>query len=89
MPDPRDPTRAEREAEKQRQYREGISEYRAIHDLSDAHLTAQAITNCPLCDDDGYRNRRVCDHRDHSQAAARGSARIREILATKTKPGQP
>lgn len=41
---------------------------------------AQAIVDCGLCDDDGYRGHRVCDHQDHAPAAERGMARIREIL---------
>jgi hypothetical protein len=41
---------------------------------------AQAIVDCELCDDDGYRGHRVCDHVDHTAAAERGMARIREIL---------
>lgn len=45
------------------------------------HLTAQAIVACTLCDDDGYRGLLVCDHVDHTAAAERGMARIREVLA--------
>jgi hypothetical protein len=33
----------------------------------------QAITNCRLCDDDGYRGATICDHHDHTPAARRGN----------------
>lgn len=49
-----------------------------------ADLRAQEIADCDLCDDDGYRpNHAVCDHIDHSLAAKRGSALVREALAAK------
>lgn len=38
---------------------------------------AQAITDCQLCDSDGYRGTRVCDHQDHTPAAKRGMDEIR------------
>lgn len=37
----------------------------------------QAITNCALCDQDGYRGTTVCDHQDHTESAQRGIAAIR------------
>ncbi|WP_131827654.1 hypothetical protein [Mycolicibacterium fortuitum] len=38
---------------------------------------AQAIRDCQLCDSDGYRGTRVCDHQDHTPAAKRGMDEIR------------
>ena len=54
-------------------------------DPDTAHLHPAAIVACPMCDDDGYRGTRICDHKDHAPAAARGKARIAEILANKGK----
>lgn len=45
-----------------------------------AELRAQAITRCPLCDHDGYRGSTVCDHTDHTAAARRGMAMLREAM---------
>lgn len=42
-----------------------------------------AIAECELCDTDGYRGNRVCDHIDRTAVAARGSAAVREVLAAK------
>ena len=43
--------------------------------------TRQAeVANCPLCDNDGYRNNLVCDHIDHTQTHRNGSAAVREVL---------
>ena len=42
--------------------------------------SAYGVVDCDLCDDDGYRNRQVCDHVDHSASAARGMALIRSVL---------
>ena len=39
-----------------------------------------AIGRCGLCDDDGYRGGTVCDHIDHTEAAKRGMAMIRETM---------
>ncbi|NOR03673.1 hypothetical protein HGK72_26845 [Mycolicibacterium fortuitum] len=38
---------------------------------------AAAIQACTLCDSDGYRGTRVCDHQDHTRAAKRGMDEIR------------
>lgn len=46
-----------------------------------AHLTAHAIVDCGLCDDDGYRGGHVCDHVDRSETHVRGMARVRQVLA--------
>jgi hypothetical protein len=76
--DPRDPHAEERRQERIARYEEGIREL----DAPDTrHLTAQAIVDCELCDDDGYRGNRVCDHVDRSEIAARGSAAVRAALA--------
>lgn len=48
---------------------------------ADLELAAQARAACRLCDADGYRNGHVCDHQDHSAAAARGIAACRAALA--------
>lgn len=47
---------------------------------AEATTKAAAITECGLCDDNGYRGRIVCDHIDHEPAAARGRAKIRAEL---------
>lgn len=39
-----------------------------------------AVEQCGLCDDDGVRGMRRCDHRDHASAAARGMALIRSTM---------
>ena len=56
---------------------------RAAIDLDDpgVHLRATAIVACGLCDDDGYRGNRVCDHVDHAAAAQRGMAKVRAAMA--------
>lgn len=41
----------------------------------------QAILACDLCDEDGYRGTRVCDHTDHTEAARRGIELCRQALA--------
>ena len=49
-----------------------------------AELRAQAITECGMCDDDGYENGALCDHDpDRAERAARHLAAIRSTL---TKP---
>ena len=48
-------------------------------------LAGAATASCPLCDDDGYRGARVCDHIDHTAAAKRGMDMIRETMGW-TKP---
>ena len=59
----------------------------AEHDDEDLrHLTKIEITNCQLCDDDGYRRPErtvVCDHIDRSETSRRGIARCREALQAK------
>ena len=82
MPDP-DRDRAERE----RAYREGLAKWHAEHDTP-AHLTAQAIADCQLCDPDGYRGTQVCDHIDHAAAARDGIAAVRAALAKDGDQGQ-
>lgn len=60
------------------------AEAAATSDRNDTwHLAADAINACTICDDDGYRGNRICDHTDHAQAAARGIARCRDALAYK------
>ena len=43
-------------------------------------LKAAAIAGCELCDADGYRGARVCDHIDHRPAAKRGMAAVRAAM---------
>lgn len=45
------------------------------------HLQHTAITNCQLCDNDGYRGTRICDHRDHFTDTANGRAMVQAELA--------
>lgn len=45
------------------------------------HLDKQAVVDCPLCDDFGYRRHHVCDHRDHSAATVHGRALVQAELA--------
>lgn len=52
---------------------------------ADSHRNALRIVNCGLCDDDGYRGSRVCDHIDHEPAAKRGMAKVREMLGWESK----
>lgn len=68
------------EERKLRLYREGIAQYEP-DDIWAADVRAHAVAACSLCDDDGYRGMSVCDHTDHSGAAARGMAKAREVLA--------
>ena len=53
---------------------------------SAAELRTQAIVDCELCDDDGYRGGTVCDHIDHTVAARRGMELVRQALAKKAGP---
>lgn len=46
---------------------------------------ALAVVDCGLCDDDGYRGTVVCDHVDHTGAAQRGMAKVRQILTQKPR----
>lgn len=48
-----------------------------------AHLAAQAIADCGLCDADGYRGSVVCDHVDRTETVKHGQAMCREALAAK------
>lgn len=52
-----------------------------VLDAPEPASRAQAIVACGLCDDDGYRGLLVCNHVDHTAAAERGMARIRQVLA--------
>jgi hypothetical protein len=45
-----------------------------------AHLRAQAIVNCGLCDDEGYRGVYVCDHIDHAAETEHGRALVKAEL---------
>lgn len=55
-----------------------------VIDHGPAHLTAEAIQACTLCDSDGYRGLQVCDHIDRADTNARGSAACRAALAKET-----
>lgn len=52
----------------------------ALPPAEQAQLRAQAIANCGLCDQDGYRRLTVCDHTDHAPAAKHGMAQIRAAM---------
>ena len=45
-----------------------------------AQQRAMQTVNCTLCDDHGYRGGTVCDHIDHTHAARRGMAAVREAM---------
>lgn len=68
-----------------RAYREGLARFHAEEQLTlpPEHLTAAAIVSCQLCDDEGYRDAVVCDHRQHASEEVRRAARARvaETLA--------
>lgn len=53
---------------------------------AEAHRNTLRITNCQLCDTDGYRGATICDHIDHSPAARRGMALIRQALSKENHP---
>ena len=44
---------------------------------------AQAIADCALCNDDGYRGSTVCDHIDRAAAAKRGMDMLRHTMGWK------
>jgi hypothetical protein len=44
------------------------------------HIDPYLIAHCGFCDDDGYRNNRVCDHVDRTRINAEGLAKVREAL---------
>ena len=49
-----------------------------------AEIRAQAINDCDLCDEDGYRDALPCDHDPESEERAkRGMALVRETLANR------
>jgi hypothetical protein len=45
------------------------------------HRDPVAIAHCELCDEDGYRGARVCDHVDRTETAARGHELVQAELA--------
>lgn len=54
-----------------------------VPDAIDHEARAAAINACPLCDSDGYIRLQVCDHVDHTEAAKRGMAMIRQVMGWK------
>lgn len=68
--------------------RQAAARAEAIPAPDTRHLARIEIENCGMCDDDGYRGASVCDHRDHSAAAARGMALVRAALAKPPKVAQ-
>jgi hypothetical protein len=52
------------------------------------HHHPQTIAECDLCDDEGYRGSRVCDHVDYRPAAQRGMYLIRQVLEGKQQQHQ-
>lgn len=87
MPDRNAELLAAQRAAKARQYDEGLARWHEQHPEDNiAHLTAQAIAKCRLCDDDGYRPTGVvCDHVDRTHVGQAQKAHIRKMLA-KGKP---
>ncbi|MGA5467159.1 plasmid mobilization protein [Mycobacterium sp. NPDC050041] len=75
--DPRDPHAEERRQDRIRRYDEAMIEN---GHRDETHLTAQAIADCPMCDEDGYRGLGVCDHRDHHESTSRGRAAVQAVL---------
>jgi hypothetical protein len=48
---------------------------------------ASAITNCDICNEDGYRsNRTICDHIDHTETYRNGMTMGRAALTRKPQP---
>lgn len=70
--------------------RQAQARAQAAQDLDDnpdePAYDAAAIVACTLCDDDGYRGLRVCDHVDYTAAARTGMAKVRAALAQKRLP---
>lgn len=60
-------------------------------DLWAAQQRAQAITACTLCDDEGYRGHRVCDHTDRTETHRKGIEACRQALkaAQTARQAQP
>lgn len=84
MPDRNAELLAAQRAAKQAQYDEGLARWHEQHpDENTAHLTAQAIAKCQLCDREGYRRPEltvVCDHVDRSASTASGRALVQAEL---------
>lgn len=47
---------------------------------SNAEHRAQAVANCGMCDEWGYRGPMVCDHVDHVATTEHGRALVRAEL---------
>lgn len=63
------------------------AERQAVSDAARARAEdrARAIAACGLCDGEGYRNGRTCDHNpQQDEINARGSARVRAALSGRT-----
>jgi hypothetical protein len=56
---------------RERQERARAAAAQELDDENTAHLARVEINACGLCDDDGYRGTRVCDHREHSTPQGR------------------
>lgn len=85
MRDPHDPYADERQATGPSPDELWAAEQRRRHHEN----RAQAITDCGLCDTDGYRGTQVCDHQDHTESAARGIAAIRAQMGWPTTGTPP
>lgn len=69
------------EADRRRHYDQSIAEWHARNDEPDlGHLAPAAIADCGLCNADGYRGGRICDHRDHFAETANGRALVQAEL---------
>lgn len=51
--------------------------------IEDEPVDAFAVAHCEFCDDTGMRGLHRCSHLDHSEAAKRGMAMIREAMGWK------
>lgn len=82
MADPRDPHRAEREAERSRRYHDAMQAYAEPDEPSIEHLRRDEIDNCHICDHDGHTpSNRICVHQDHATATRHGRALVQAELA--------
>lgn len=87
MRDPYDPYADERAMADAAAEAQAQAEAAANQRAHEAMNRAKAITECTMCDPDGYHGTTICDHTDHTQAAARGMARLRAKMgwpATRT-----
>lgn len=76
MPDSRTLGAEERRSRREEPYRKMLENLPEKLPQTDP----QAIAACELCDADGYRGARVCDHVDYREISARGHALASQAL---------